>query len=513
MDRPRRASRCDEQVLADVLDADFVRFPFRHQLVEFERHAEDPARALLWQMRTGKSKACIDAACHNAKKGLLDTVLVVAPNGVHRNWVDRELPAHHWRSVPYAAVSWSTDVMGRLSEDRHPGCGAAWRDLSEVLRFNGLTWLALASETVTRDDVRYLVASALRRRSSIMLIVDECDDYGKPGSKKTHMLRAVAKRCRMRRILSGTAVENSPLRSFSQYEILRPGALGFTRYADFEAHHAEYRMEKTKAGRSYPKLVGYRNLDELKERMAEWSSVVLRSDCEDLPELVHSERHIELTAEQRRVYSELHTKFTLEVDGENVDVGENTSRLTKLQQVVSGFVRDRDGRDHWLPGGNPRLDATVDEVERCAGKVIVWCAFRPDMDLVASTLRSRGHEVMELHGRTSDSDKDAARAAFAPGSERRKLTLVGHPKTGGRGFDLSDAEKIVHHSHVFDAIVRGQSDERATAMGGRNIPVVDVMAPGVDSYVRDTVSQKRSVAEDVARSGLRAVLERVRLEG
>lgn len=44
--------------------ADFKTVPYIHQLKEFERSAELPARALLWQMRTGKSKLTVDTACH-----------------------------------------------------------------------------------------------------------------------------------------------------------------------------------------------------------------------------------------------------------------------------------------------------------------------------------------------------------------------------------------------------------------------------------------------------------------
>jgi hypothetical protein len=59
--------------------------------------------------------------------------------------------------------------------------------------------------------------------------------------------------------------------------------------------------------------------------------------------------------------------------------------------------------------------------------------------------------------------------------------------------------------------VRSQADERATEVGGRNVPVVDLVAAPVDEYVLDTVMEKVDVAEDVSRSGLKRVLQRLGL--
>jgi hypothetical protein len=489
-----------------------------HQLREFEVSAELPERALLWQMRTGKTKLTVDTACHLAREGLVDAVVVLAPNGVHENWVRRELPAHHWDSVPRDTLCWRTSVAGTKAEGRLPAYERrGWKEQHEefwaraerlLASSDRLAWFSFASETVTRKDVRALLARVMRRKRRVMLVVDESDDFGAPGSKKTSMVRALARKCAYRRILSGTVVENSPLRAFSQYELLRPAALGFETYGDFKARYARYERQTNRSGQSYPVLAEYVNLGELRERMAAFSSVVLRSDCEDLPDLVRSRRPVSMTDEQRDLYRQLHRSFLLELaDGRELSVGENTSRLIKLQQVASGFVFDEFKRLHVIPGGNPRLDALVDEVELTGGNTVVWCAFRQDMDLVAAALRARGRRVLEYHGRSSDDEKAFVREAFAPGSTHEVDDLVGHPKSGGRGLDLSAAGKIVWYSHTFDAVVRSQADERATAVGGQNVPVVDLVAAPVDEYVLDTVAEKVDVADEVSRRGLKAVLE------
>lgn len=504
-----------------AIDADFRTFPFPHQLREFELSAEAERRALLWQMRTGKSKLIVDTACHLAKTGAISAVVVIAPNGVHENWVSRELPTHHWDTVPRDTLSWRTSIAGTKGEARVPAYDRrGWREQHEAFwaraerllsREDRLAWFAFASETVTRKDVRALLSRVVRRkRGRVLLVIDESDDFGAPGSKKTKMVRALADRCSHRRILTGTVVENSPLRAYSQFELLGKHTLGYADYAAFKERHAVYERKRTRDGRSYPVLSEYVNLDDLKERMARWSSVVLRPP--DMSVVVRVPRSVVLTDEQTRLYRELHRTTLLELGNREVSLGEYPPGLVKFQQIVSGYLVDEFGDEHEIPGGNPRLDALVEEVLMTGGRNVVWCAFRRDMDQVTAALEAQGRRVLQYHGRTSDEDKALARREFAPGAESQYDDLVGHPRSGGRGLNLAGADKMIWYSHTTDAVVRSQADERLSELGGGAVQVVDFRAPGVDCYILDEIlAPKTATAEDVARTGLREVLDRISL--
>ncbi len=488
-----------------LLGADFETEPYGHQWREFEASADLPSRALFWQMRTGKTKVTIDTACHLRGRGEVDAVLVFAPNGVHENWVQRELPAHHWDAVDHWSLAWRTSVAG---DGGYLGHDDWWEKFGAMLSVDALVWFAFNSESMTRPDVRRAVARILRRRR-VMAVFDESQDFRTPGSRRTRMARSLAARCPYRRILTGTPVTNSPLHAFSQFELLRPGALGFRRYGDFKDHHATYETRETKGGRRYPALTGYRNLDELRDRMAALSSTVLREDCHDLPDVVRTVRRITPSDEQRRVYRELHERFTVELaDGDRVSVGENTARLVKLQQVMGGFLIDEYGDAHDVPGPNPKLEALSDEVYLAPGKVLVWCQFREDIDRAVHRLTADGHRVVQYHGRTSDSEKARVRELLASGAENDVKVLVGQHQAGGRGLDLSAASEVVWYSHTFDAIGREQGNERATVMGGGNVRMVDLVAPGVDEYILDNVADKVSLADALVGRGMRDALRR-----
>lgn len=494
---------------SEVLLADFATDPYVHQLRELERSIELPLRALLWHMRTGKSKTIVDTACHLFLRGKIDAVVLFAPNGVHLNWLEREFPAHRWPSVPLRTTAWRTQVAGAgvlASTELAHIRDEWWEDCRDALRdFSRLQVFAFNSESMIREDVRRVVARVVGRRKCLA-VFDEAQDWRRPGSKRSHMARALAWRCPYRRILTGTPVHNSPLHAWSEFELLEHGALGFEKFKKFEEHHAEYMWDKTKRGQRYRKLVQYHHMDQLRSRMARLSSVVRREDCEDMPELVRVVRRIEPSAEQLRVYRELHDDFVVSLGTREVSVGERSQRLNKMQQVMSGWLKDEDGKVHDVPGHNPRLDALSDEVLLAPGKVVIWCRFREDIDRACARLRADGHQVLEYHGRTSSLDKALAREMFAPGAENDAKALVGYPVPG---LNFSAASEVIWYSHVIgDALTRDQASDRATMVGGRNIRVTDLVAPGVDEYAMRMFEDKVTLAQSLSGPN---ILEELRL--
>lgn len=499
-------------------DADFKTAPYHHQLVEFEKAVELPARALIWQMRTGKSKAILDKASHLYRRGLIDTLVIFAPNGVHQNWVLREVPTHVWDSVPRHALGWQTRLAGLKGGNRMSKADkAAWEEAhhewwgayDKVVTFEGLTVISFNSESMTRPDVRKAIAKLLKKRKCFV-VWDESTDFRTPGSARTKMSRAIALRVPYRSILDGTMLTNSPMHAFTQFELLQKGALGFTKVGEFREYFGRYEMQKPKnMNRAFPKLVGYQHLDVLQERMAPFSSVVLRSDCSDLPDVVPETRVIPMSPEQRRVYRDLHHSLELDVGEGRVKLNERTMRIQKLQQVSSGFIIDGEKVAHRIPGTNPRIEALSEEVYLSPGKVIVWCMFQWEIDDVASRLRLDGWEVMEYHGRVTDDLKRAARDSFNTNGSK---ALVGQYQAGSRGTDFSGASTIINYSHIFNPILRLQAAERGTKMGGDNVRLVDFVASPTDEYILSSVKMDILVGDQVAGRGMQDFLERSRLK-
>lgn len=471
---------------------------YRHQLQEYTDHRGDAARAFFWQMRTGKTKQVIDEACWLHKAMEIDGVLVIAPNGVHRQWIDVELDKHMW----HEKIIW-TGFAWRFANKNNSVLSDIW--MNAVKESNGIlfSWLAINMESLIRDEVKRYIDKFLRNRR-ILVVYDECHHFSKAGAKRTGVARGIARRAAYRRILSGTPLEESPLGAFTQFELLDKGALGFATAAAFRARYAVYENQAMRGGRSYPRLVGYNNLEELRENMSRYVSVVMRSDCDDLPDIQEDLRVVELAPAQRKLWHDIKEK---EIDAllqmrqqSALDAG---AALVKLQQIEGGFWRHSDTEvEQVVPiGVNSKMLILTDEVSQYDGQVLVWFQFIHELEAAAEVLSSL--TVGRFHGHAANRERDLG--AFQRG---RLRVMLAQPAAGGEGRDFSAAGKIVWYSQTPSARLYAQAAERATKIGGKKIQVIDLVAPGgVDARWRKMRMEKIERASGMTREGMREVLE------
>jgi SNF2 family DNA or RNA helicase len=463
-----------------------------HQKKEYDEHRLDPARAWLWQMRTGKSKQAIDNACYLYEAQEIGGVLIVAPNGVHRNWISREIPRHHWDTSAYGSFAWQNsdpDNAAKFDSFMNPPWPA-------------LRWLAVNQESLIIERCKRAIAKFIRSGRSTMLIVDESHHFAVPGAKRTAVARGLGRACSYRRILSGTPVENSPLQAFSQFEILEKGALGFTTFGGFKNEFAIFENVRTRGGRSYPKITAFKNGERLKQAMSRFTSVVLRSDVEDLPEVQIDTRVVEWDPHLRKAWRDCKAKasaFFLERGArEIVDGG---AALVKLQQIEGGFWKQDEKIEALVDfESSPKVEALRDEIVQHDGQVVVWAIFRHELEALSRLL---GKRVCLLYGGSRDRQKllDDFR------SGQYDVALC-QPAAVGEGQDLSTATKIIWFSQTPDAIVRQQANERATAVGKGSVQIVDLITPGgTDWYFKKITEKKVTMADDMSRRGMLNVLK------
>lgn len=472
---------------------------FAHQQTEFDRHKFSEARGLLWQMRTGKTRAAVESACALHDVFEIGGVLVIAPNGVHRQWAEEQVPrwgepncvAHAWRFVN-PDNEFEFEVF-----------------MSSVKQGKNLHWLCVNMEVIIRDDVRRMMARFKKAVGRAMLIIDESHHFARAKAKRTGVARGLGRAFEYRRILTGTPVENSPRQAFSQFEILRRGALGHETLETFDREFVEYGVERVSKSRFVNVITGYRNLDKMKTRMGALASVVLRSDCEDLPDIQFDRRIVEMTATQNRWWEVVKFKMLAEAE----ELGHNRvfaggAALVKLQQIEGGFWKKDDKVTQDLCGDtNPKMLILFDEIEQYDGKVIVWFEYVHELEAAYAALKSAKITCGRYHGKVTPAEREQTLKQFKV-REKGTRVLLAQPKAGGEGRDMSAAGKIVWYSHTPDAIVRSQANERATAMGGKGVQIVDLIAPIGEYFLRLT-EKKISLAEDVSRSGLRKILESI----
>lgn len=483
--------------LTEVERALLKTVPYQHQLEEWRRYRDRRSHALWWEMGTGKTKVVLDTLAWLHQLGEVDALLVVAPNGLHVNWVEEEVPRH--LAPKHEAMAWMSHKTGTQWHQRK---------FARLVREKKLAVLAISYAAVMTPKGVAAVRKFLNIRCCLM-VADESARIKTPGAKRTRRMIALGERARHKRILTGTPVANQPFDVFSQIKFLDPNFWKRTQNIDTFTEYKSYyaRWEKkynAKTEKYYDTLEEYENLDELRQQLEFVGTRVLKEECLDLPPKLYSTVRFDLTPKQRRAYEELEETCMTELeDGTVVTAVHALPRLLRLQQVSSGYLPDDMTRKlSPIDSKNPRLELLKELVEDLSHKAIVWCRFREDILQVVEALGPE--RCVTYYGDTKAEDRRKAVVLFQDPDSEIKF-FVGNPSAAGEGLTLTQARSEFYYSNSFALPDRLQSEDRAHRIGQEHpVNIYDLVARDtVDEHIVGTLRSKKNVADMVTGDVLR----------
>jgi SNF2 family DNA or RNA helicase len=462
--------------------------PYAHQREAFARFRNSPVGALLMEQRTGKTRSDIDDSADAFLRSLIDLHVVVCPNSVKSNWVQDEIPRWMPPGVPYETILYR-------SGDRK----AITKQIKEW-RGGRLQFLVVNCECLSTSIGEDWLADLMKGRK-VKMTVDEASRFKSPTSSRSKALLRLRKFTVRRRIATGTLVTQGPLDAYIPFSFLDPAILG---YSSFYAFRNDFALLGGYMGRS---IIGYVNTDRLADLIAPFSYRVTRDQCFDMPPKVYSKIEVDLTDTQRQLYNDMKDQLLAEFEDPNgIEVpvydanGEQTgtrrvqqisatiilTKMLRLAQITGGFFPAHEGGPAVpIPGKNPKLEALMEGVEECRGKVIVWARFRPEIALISESLRKAygTNTVVEFHGGIKEADRTVNRRRFQDMSDPCRW-FVGHTAAGGIGIPLHAADDVFYFSNDFSLEGRLQSEDRAQNLEKRHkVGYTDIVA-------RDTLDMK-----------------------
>lgn len=469
--------------------------PMDHQKLGRKLLRDNPEYyALGAEQGTGKTWMLLDDAERQFETGMIAGLLVIAPKGVHTNWIIREIPTH--LSVPVVAEFWLSGAgkrhMSRLEK------------LLRTDREDGLAVLAMNVDAINTKK-GYEFATKFLRTFKSMIVVDESQRIKNPQAKRTKKVWSLAPFSVSRRIASGTLVANSPMDLFGQYQFLNGGLLGTTSFRAFVAEFSELLpahhpmvQEIASKSRGVPQIVKrdregrpmYRNLDKLSKLIAPYTFRVLKKDCLDLPEKIYQTHVFELTPSQRRLYDSVKEEMRYERDDGDVDIFTALTLINKLRQVTSGFIIV-DGEATELREAKPRMDALKSLVEDTEGQIIIWASFREELRQIGELLSD--YEVVQYHGGTKTKDREQAVDDFQNGRAR---IFLANPAAAGTGLTLTAANTAIYYSCSYNFEERSQSEDRCHRIGTKKpVLYIDLMARNtIDERIANALQTKAETA-------------------
>jgi SNF2 family DNA or RNA helicase len=464
----------------------FKNKPFVHQQAYLQRFWEYPVAALFADMGTGKSFMLINNVAMLYDKGKLNGFLIVAPKGVYRNWFDTEIPKHLPEHVVYRMAIWNPSP--RKAEQK------AMDELftvTEDLKILVMNVEAFSTAKGTAYAKRFLLVH------NAMMAIDESTTIKTHTSARSKNTEKVGRGARFRRILTGSPVTKSPMDLYQQCAFLSDGCLNVSSFYVFQARYC-VTVERQLNTHSFKQVVGYRRLDELKEKLDRFAYRVKKEECLDLPDKLYIKREVDLTPEQSKHYNEMKAYAMAQIDGGLVSTVNALTQLMRLHQIVCGHVKLDDGTVIDLP--NKRMDELLAVVEETDGKLIIWANYRHDIEAIKLALSKEYgmNSVGMYYGDTDMDDRKRVLEEFQnPDSEMR--FFVGNPSTGGYGLTLTAAHTMVYYSNSFDLEKRLQSEDRAHRIGQtKNVTYIDLIAVGtVDEKIVKALRSKIDIATQV----------------
>jgi SNF2 family DNA or RNA helicase len=449
--------------------------PWAHQRRALEVLRGRKGFALLAAMRTGKTCVTLTDFGQLWAAGEVDDLLIVAPAGVYRTWVG-EIEKHVGEPLGsrLRVKAWAA------SEGTGKANALRWEAFMNPGQPRCLLVNVEALSTVKR--VRDLVLAYCRQRR-VYAAIDESTTIKSARSRRARFLvQLIAPLCRYRRILTGLVAPRDPGDVFMQFEFLKPACLGFASYMAFQARYAVTtqgygRGSQPGTTQQYTKIVGWRDQDDLKRRMAEVSFRVRLQDCTDLPPKIYQTREVELTPEQDRIYEELHKYACVQLSEQVwVSATQAATQVLRLHQVLCGHVGDETGVRREVETN--RVAVLLDLLTEWdqGGKAVIWCAYDQDVKAVTAALHETygAGTVARFWGGNRPTREDEERAFL---TEPLCRFMVATAAAGGRGRTWANADLVVYFSNDYSLEHREQSEERTQAIGKSNsVLYVDLVA-------------------------------------
>jgi len=530
---------------------------FLHQQQDFWRFKDATEIAEFAEQGCGKSAILLRIAAYKFLLGHIDSLLLVSPNDVHRQWAIEQIPLWLPPEVPrelqlFGGRGGASDTFPfRYPEALHVvstnidtfSQPTKWKDIAE--------W-AVASRTFIVLDEATCIKSINAKRTERMLY--EFNDVVRHRTKiVSSKVRTVA-----RAILTGTPTTNGVTDLWTLMEFLRPNYFGRNWYS-FRQRYAMLASITTPTGAvqimvtpelwqgikdcdSYDKaymLFGvtadtydtiqkqehyqgaYKHEEELKELIQPVSSFRLLKDCVDMPPQVYHKRTVTMSPEQKKAYHDMEQQLLAMYGGATTTAANKLAALIRLQQISSGFIvqgewsfdpndfelrgddfYDLDpGQVVWLGGTIPKLEALYRDVDESARPLIIITRFSAEAARIYDDLCKQYSCLLYTGWKKTGTIEDFKEGKFE--------ILVANIRCISRGFNLQNAYQMLFYSNTFSLEDRLQTEGRIFRIGQKNpCAYTDYINEGtVDLKTVGALRQKRKLLDYIRGCSLSAFIE------
>ena len=361
------------------------------------------------------------------------------------------------------------------------------------------------------------ITKLLKRMKWDMIIVDEWHQYKNLNAKRTQCVLSILNESRNRAgyaprciLMTGTPISESPVNAYVTLKVLSNDFMPhITRFENY--YTIRKAVEYGEKG-TFKKIVGYKNLAELKRKIERVSIRRTKDDLGGFPDKIFMIRDVELSGRQKDLYKT--------VCGEVVASLPHSSMIN-LAEFFSGnatAIRLRQLMNHPLFLDEDCNSAKYDEVDLILDelfadpeqKVILWTEYRKAVDLIYDRWNAQ-YGVVKIYGGVEIDDQLAHE--FEYGDRPRIAACI--PAKAGTGVDfLARARTSIYIDRPWSLNLFQQSldriHRRVKTTGSLNkldrirsqpatLIFLDI-CNSIDELVRERLTMKQDVSEAIMTS-------------
>jgi len=327
------------------------------------------------------------------------------------------------------------------------------------------------------------------------ILVSNCQKCGHYTSQRTKVVMDVCNEAKYFYAMTGTPMLNKPETLFPIMWMLGdPDLRCWTQYMA-QVKFIEEFCEKDFFG----KIVGYKNLDKLRNRLANLS-IRFSKDVLNLPEVIHNTYYTELEGEQLHLYTSMRDELvayinTLTQKQIAKEAANILVQMLRLLQICSmpQLLGHHTGQ---VPAKIHVLDELIAEHIQDK-KIIISTVFRGMNDYIM--IRYQEHKPVSLMGGMFESQIEAVKKKFTEGDSR---IMVMHPAVGGIGLNLTSSNMIIFYDRNFSFTEWLQTQARIHRIGQINkCYIAKIVAENtIDEKVDEAIRLKEVLANKVLTS-------------
>lgn len=454
---------------------------FKHQIEGINFGLKNDKFVLGDEQGLGKTMQAINIACiKKEQKHYKHCLIICGVNGLKWNWKS-EVEKHSNEKAYILGTRYKKDkeYIGSIQDRLKDliGIENAYNTKFKNL-YNAYPYFIITNiETLRNEEIIIKLKELCDKDILNMIVLDEGHKCKDPSSiQGKHLLKLQADSMIS---MTGTPLMNYPLDLYIHLKWLGYETHGFYQ---FKQHYCIY------GGYGGYQIVGYKNLDQLKEQFDEIMLRRLKKDVLDLPEKIHTTDYVELSPKQKKIYKEIYSEISDNIDLVSAAVNPLTEMIrlrqaTGFTGILSSTIQESAKFE--------RLLEILDELAKNNKKAIVFSNWTAIINPLYEILAQYNPAIItgEVKDRVEQEKK------FMEDDTCR--VIIGTIGAMGTGLTLTAANTVIFLDEPWNKAIKDQAEDRAHRIGTtENVNIITLIAKDtIDERINELVEKKGAMAD------------------